>query len=104
MQARDRKDLSRVKTTTTAAAAETKAAAAKHDGVIITLVSGYRSYLSKAQVHDEHLGTLGSAAADAVSAYPGYSEHQTGWAMDIGDGSGTCSITDCFEDQPAALG
>lgn len=87
---------------TTAAAAEAMFTAAEADGVIITLVSGYRSFATQAQIHDRFVADFGLPAAEAVSAPPGHSEHQTGWAMDIGDGSGACSFTTCFADQPAA--
>ncbi|MFD0043607.1 D-alanyl-D-alanine carboxypeptidase family protein [Pseudarthrobacter scleromae] len=87
---------------TTVAAAEAMFTAAEADGVIITLVSGYRSFATQAQIHDRFVADLGLPAAEAVSAPPGHSEHQTGWAMDIGDGSGACSFTTCFADQPAA--
>ncbi|WP_343045042.1 M15 family metallopeptidase [Pseudarthrobacter oxydans] len=86
----------------TAAAAEAMFAAARADGVAITLVSGYRSFTTQAIIREGHTSALGAEAAEAVSARPGHSEHQTGWAMDIGDGSGTCSMTACFADQPAA--
>ncbi|MFJ6377419.1 D-alanyl-D-alanine carboxypeptidase family protein [Pseudarthrobacter oxydans] len=87
----------------TAAAAEAMFAAAEADGVTITLVSGYRSYATQAQVRDGYITALGLPAAEAVSAPPGHSEHQTGSAMDIGDGSGGCSLAGCFADQPAAV-
>ena len=45
----------------------------------------------------------GQADADTASARPGYSEHQTGWAFDIGDGGGACSFQPCFAEQPAAV-
>ncbi|MDQ0148074.1 MULTISPECIES: M15 family metallopeptidase [Micrococcaceae] len=53
-------------------------------------------------MYDGHVGAVGSAAAAAVSAYPSYSEHHTGWPIDIGDGGGACSFEPCFADQPAA--
>lgn len=85
-----------------AAAAEAMFTAARAEGVSIILVSGYRSYSTQAQIHDDYTATLGPNAAAALSARPGHSEHQTGWAMDIGDGSGACSFTACFAGQPAA--
>ncbi|WP_284979046.1 D-alanyl-D-alanine carboxypeptidase family protein [Arthrobacter sp. fls2-241-R2A-200] len=88
---------------TTAAAAEKMFAAAAADGVIMTLASGYRSYSTQVTTYNGYVNTDGRAAADTVSARPGYSEHQTGWAMDIGDGGGVCSFLPCFADQPAAV-
>ncbi|MET3176627.1 UNVERIFIED_ORG: LAS superfamily LD-carboxypeptidase LdcB [Arthrobacter sp. UYCu721] len=85
---------------TTAAAAEAMFAAAEADGVIITLVSGYRSFASQGQVHDRYVAALGQPSAESISAWPGHSEHQAGWAMDIGDGVGPCSFESCFANQP----
>jgi len=45
----------------------------------------------------------GRAEADTASARPGYSEHQTGWAFDIGDGSGADSFQPQFMNRPAAV-
>lgn len=77
-------------------------AAAARDGVTLTLASGYRSYATQAQVHNDLISSLGPDAAGEASAPPGHSEHQTGLAFDIADGSGTCSFEPCFADQPAA--
>jgi D-alanyl-D-alanine carboxypeptidase len=88
---------------TTAAAAETMFAAAARDGVSITLASGYRSYSTQVTTYNGYVATRGQADADTASARPGYSEHQTGWSFDIGDGGGACSFQPCFADQPAAV-
>jgi zinc D-Ala-D-Ala carboxypeptidase len=88
---------------TTAAAAEKMFAAAATAGVIMTLASGYRSYVTQSATYDGYVTSRGQAAADTASARPGYSEHQTGWAFDIGDGGGACSFQPCFADQPAAV-
>ena len=66
---------------------------------------GFRLPLVPTQVttYNGYVNTDGQAAADTTSARPGYSEHQTGWAMDIGDGGGVCSFLPCFADQPAAV-
>lgn len=87
---------------TTAAAAEKMFAAAAAAGVTLTLASGYRSYVTQAATYNGYVKSQGQAAADTASARPGYSEHQTGWAFDIADGSGACSFQPCFADQPAA--
>jgi D-alanyl-D-alanine carboxypeptidase len=88
---------------TTAAAAEAMFAAAARDGVVMTLASGYRSYVTQVSTYNGYVATRGQADADTASARPGYSEHQTGWAFDIGDGGGVCSFQPCFADQPAAV-
>jgi D-alanyl-D-alanine carboxypeptidase len=88
---------------TTAAAAEKMFAAAAADGVSMTLASGYRSYATQTVTYNGHVSARGRAAADNVSARPGFSEHQTGWAFDIGDGGGACAFQPCFIEQPAAI-
>lgn len=88
---------------TTAGAAEKLFAAAAVDGVTMTLASGYRSFQTQTATYDGYVSTRGQASADTASARPGFSEHQTGWAFDIGDGGGACSFEPCFADQPAAV-
>jgi D-alanyl-D-alanine carboxypeptidase len=88
---------------TTAAAAERMFAAAAADGVHMTLASGYRSYATQTVTYNGWVSSQGRAAADTASARPGYSEHQTGWSFDIGDGGGACSFQPCFAEQPAAV-
>ncbi|HET8878754.1 MAG TPA: D-alanyl-D-alanine carboxypeptidase family protein [Arthrobacter sp.] len=87
---------------TTAAAAERMFADAASAGVGMTLASGYRSYLTQTATYNSYVNSQGRAGADTASARPGHSEHQTGWAFDIGDGGGACSFQPCFADQPAA--
>lgn len=88
---------------TTAAAAEKMFRAAAAEGVIMTLASGYRSYSTQVATYGGYVASTGQAAADRASARPGHSEHQTGWAFDIGDGAGACSFQPCFAEQPAAV-
>ncbi|HJV97648.1 MAG TPA: M15 family metallopeptidase, partial [Arthrobacter sp.] len=88
---------------TTAAAAEAMFAAAAQEGVTITLASGYRSYSTQVTTYNGYVAARGQADADTASARPGYSEHQTGWSFDIGDGGGACGFQPCFADQPAAV-
>jgi D-alanyl-D-alanine carboxypeptidase len=88
---------------TTAAAAEKMFAAAAADGVIMTLASGYRSFATQTATYGSYVNSRGRAEADTASARPGYSEHQTGWAFDIGDGSGADAFTPQFKDRPAAI-
>lgn len=88
---------------TTAAAAEKLFAEAAVDGVTMTLASGYRSYLTQAATYNGYVKAGGQAEADTASARPGYSEHQTGWAFDLGDGGGACGFQPCFAEQPAAV-
>ncbi|GAA2075150.1 hypothetical protein GCM10009840_06260 [Pseudolysinimonas kribbensis] len=49
----------------------------------LTVVSPYRSYPDQVSVYNGWVRRLGQAQADRQSARPGYSEHQTGLAVDI---------------------
>jgi zinc D-Ala-D-Ala carboxypeptidase len=52
-------------------------------GSQLTVVSPYRSYPSQVSVYNGWVSRLGQAQADRQSARPGFSEHQTGLAVDI---------------------
>jgi D-alanyl-D-alanine carboxypeptidase len=71
-------------------------AAAKTEGLSISPMSGYRSYATQVGVYNNEVKGFGQAQADRESARPGYSEHQTGLAIDVGGGG--CGIEDCFAD------
>ena len=75
-------------------------AAAQHVGLDLASNSAYRSFASQTTVYDEDLHAHGRAAADTLTARPGYSEHQTGLAIDIGAVSGRCSLSACFASTP----
>ena len=63
---------------------ETMMAAAATAGLPFSLTSAYRSYDSQVVTYNNWVAVNGSqAAADTVSARPGYSEHQTGLAADL---------------------
>jgi zinc D-Ala-D-Ala carboxypeptidase len=66
-----------------AVALENMFAQAKQDGIHLYAMSGYRSYAIQKKIFDHNLSTQGQAAANAASAHPGTSEHQTGLAMDL---------------------
>ena len=61
------------------------AAAAKQEGIHLTAFSTYRSYDYQVGLYNRYVKRDGQAAADRYSARPGYSEHQTGLAFDIGE-------------------
>lgn len=79
-----------------AAAARALLAAARADGVPIRIVSGYRSFAEQSGTYAGWVAQKGREGADTVSARPGHSEHQTGLAVDVGDGSG-CDLRVCFD-------
>ncbi len=84
-----------------AAALERMVAAAKRDGVGVTSLSAYRAYTVQKSIYERNLRSLGRAATERLTARPGYSEHQTGLADDLGDASGRCGIATCFATTPA---
>ena len=81
-----------------AQALATMLAAAKTAGYTVTPQSGYRSYQTQVAVYNSEVQAYGQAIADSESARPGYSEHQSGLAIDLG--SNGCNITDCFGTTP----
>ena len=76
-------------------------AAAERDGVRLLLLSGYRSYEYQAQLL-RRKREQGVALADALTvlAAPGYSEHHSGHAVDIGT-PGCAPLSTAFEDTAA---
>jgi len=83
-----------------ALALEKLTAGAKADGLNLMLASGYRSYNVQVAVYGSEVKAYGQTKADTESARPGYSEHQTGLAMDLEPASRKCEIADCFGDTP----
>lgn len=73
-------------------------AAAARAGLSMQADSGWRTYAYQVAVHRQAVASEGERLADESSARPGYSEHQTGWAVDLaGDG---CDIAACFAATP----
>jgi len=66
-----------------AALREMFAAGQQQIGHTFTVQSPYRSYVDQKAVYGGWVSRLGQAQADRQSARPGYSEHQTGLAVDV---------------------
>lgn len=64
---------------------EALAAEAKLSDYELVAFSTYRSFDYQQQLYDRYVSNDGVDAADRYSARPGYSEHQTGLAFDIGE-------------------
>ncbi len=62
--------------------------AARKDNIYISGGSGYRSYAYQKNLYNNYVAQDGFAEAETYSARPGYSEHQTGLAMDIKNKNG----------------
>jgi D-alanyl-D-alanine carboxypeptidase len=76
------------------------AAFTKETGLKMQSNSAYRSYSAQQAEYRTFSRKLGTAAAEETTALPGYSEHQTGLAIDIGARGSSCSARDCFAATP----
>lgn len=74
--------------------------AATSDDVGVTVISSYRSYSYQVNLYNSYVAEDGQAKADTYSARAGYSEHQTGLAIDFGNKAGTCAVQNCYADTP----
>ena len=72
--------------------------AAKENNLKIVITSGYRSYQEQKETYDEYVNRYGARKADALAARPGYSEHETGLALDITTGGATKDTFDTTEE------
>ena len=70
---------------------------AAKDGITIYLSSAFRSYDLQSQIYNNYVNAYGQSTADTFSARPGYSEHQTGMAIDVN------IIDDSFIGTPEAI-
>lgn len=71
--------------------------AAREDGISLRSVSAYRSYSYQEQLYERYVDQSGTEAADTFSARPGYSEHQTGLALDINTASSSAHFEESEE-------
>ena len=58
-------------------------------GFYLMVSSAYRTYDKQQEVYDDYKNSRGTEYADSIAARPGYSEHQTGYALDIFEKSST---------------
>lgn len=56
---------------------------ARSEGLVIRGMSAYRSYVRQSAIYNSYVNSDGKEDADTYSARPGYSEHQTGLAVDV---------------------
>jgi D-alanyl-D-alanine carboxypeptidase len=69
-------------------------------GVRLASNSSYRPFDDQQRIYASDKQHLGVAGADRLTARPGYSEHQTGLAIDIGTASGRCDLDPCLATTP----
>ena len=62
----------------------------------LIIQSAYRSYAEQKTIHARQVEKYGLKAGEALAARPGYSEHQTGWALDVSARGQGCQIRVCF--------
>ncbi|MDB5166013.1 MAG: D-alanyl-D-alanine carboxypeptidase [Candidatus Saccharibacteria bacterium] len=83
-----------------ATALEAFLSAADAAGYAPQVSTAFRGYQYQKTLYDGYVATEGQAAADTQSARPGYSEHQTGWAVDIRTQSAQCYLEVCYGNMP----
>ena len=83
-----------------AAALEEMFAAADAEGVHLVLGSAYRAEALQRQLYDGYVEQYGKDVADSISSRPGYSDHQTGLAVDISDHDAATYLTEEFGETP----
>jgi D-alanyl-D-alanine carboxypeptidase len=76
-------------------------AAASKAGAGFGTSTAYRSYNFQKGLFSQYVNQSGVAKAETFSARPGYSEHQTGFALDLYDLGAGCAHTECFATTPA---
>jgi D-alanyl-D-alanine carboxypeptidase len=71
-------------------------AAASVNSHSLMIGSAYRSAATQDSLFNRYVATSGYDQADRYSAHPGFSEHQTGLAVDISTTSQQCYLSECF--------
>lgn len=61
--------------------------AAHLENISLKSVSAYRSYTKQTELYNNYIKKYGQTKTDTISAKPGHSEHQTGYAVDINTSS-----------------
>ena len=57
--------------------------AAMDNGIQFIINSSYRDYNSQKEIYEDYKNWYGEEKANSQAAQPGYSEHQTGYAIDL---------------------
>lgn len=69
--------------------------ASKTEGLNLTVVSAYRSYLQQQNLFNGYVSSAGLRSAETFSARPGHSQHQLGTTADLG-AVGKQTLSDSF--------
>lgn len=73
---------------------------AKAQGLSFAICSAYRSYDLQTKLYNNSLAQSGAAFTNTRSAYPGRSEHHTGWAIDVTSASMGWGLSQKFANYP----
>lgn len=71
---------------------------AKKENLTLVINSSFRSYEDQEEIYDYYKKTKGEAYADSIAAHPGFSEHQTGMAIDIQTYGSTAATFEEFDE------
>lgn len=74
--------------------------AARKEEIYFKICSAYRTYSTQEYLYNSYLGSMGEKLRNIRSAYPGRSEHHTGYAIDITSKSMGWSLSQAFADYP----
>lgn len=74
---------------------------ANEQGISLTVTNGYRSYADQQKYYESRSALLGDTVADKQIEKAGFSEHQTGLAIDFTDDPANSTPTQAFGDTPA---
>lgn len=66
---------------------------ANKNGYYLMVNSSYRDFAKQTSIFDDYKNRYGTEYAENYAAHPGYSEHQTGYALDIVDKNYTSKAT-----------
>lgn len=75
--------------------------AAEEDNVELEVLSGYRSFRRQHASREHAAQAYSKTRVEELSARPGYSEHQSGLAVDLGRPDAKCELRACFSETPA---
>ena len=73
--------------------------AANQEGYYLMVNSSYRDFAKQTSIFEDYKNRYGTEYAENYAAHPGYSEHQTGYALDIVDKNYTSK--DSFTNSPS---
>lgn len=73
---------------------------ANSQGINFLICSTYRSYWTQDSIYFNYVYSYGSEYTNTISAYPGRSEHHTGWAVDVTSKSMGYDLLESFINYP----